>query len=253
MFIDNSTLFGSQLEGRLERTNEEVEGLIGIFSEHTVPSNGKILDLACGIGRHSIFLAEKGYRMVGIDISPDYIKRAEELAAERGISNQVEFIIGDMRDLESHFRKRKFDAVVNLFTSHGYWDDNTDKAIFSQACKVTKNSGLFVIQTANRDFLVKHFQARDVFYDEQKKIMIAERRLDFESSRMYNTWKYYKQQEQDLIHLDTFEFDHRVYSLHELIRLIENAGWKYLYSARGFNLESMTSDALGMIVVASKE
>jgi SAM-dependent methyltransferase len=159
-----------------------------------------------------------------------------------------------MRELENNLRKRKkFDAVINLFTSHGYWDDKTDQMIFNQACKVTKKSGLFVIQTANRDFLVKHFQARDVFYDEQGGSMIAERRLDLESSRMYNIWKYYKQQKQDMIHLDTFEFDHRVYSLHELIKLVEAAGWKYLFSAKGFDLESVTSDALGLILVAEKK
>jgi hypothetical protein len=83
--------------------------------------------------------------------------------------------------------------------------------------------------------------------------MIAERRLDLENSRMYNIWKYYKQEEQNLIHLDTFEFDHRVYSLHELIRLVEATGWKYLSSAKGFDLESVTSDALGLILVAKKE
>ena len=254
MFVDNSTLFGSQLEGRLERTDEEVDGLIRIFSEQDIPPNGKILDLACGIGRHSILLAKKGYRAVGIDLSPDYIKRAKELAAERGVSDQVEFIVGDIRELENSLGKRKkFDAVINLFTSHGYWDEKTDKAIFNQACNVTKKSGLFVIQTANRDFLVKHFQARDVFSDERGSVMIAERRLDLENSRMYNIWKYYKQQEQDLIHLDTFEFDHRVYSLHELIRLVEAAGWKHLFSAKGFDSESVTSDALGLILVAKNE
>jgi hypothetical protein len=100
---------------------------------------------------------------------------------------------------------------------------------------------------------VKHFQARDVFYDERGDVMIAERRLDLENSRMYNIWKYYKKQEQDLIHLDTFEFNHRVYSLHELIRLVESAGWKHLFSAKGFDSESVTSDALGLILVAKKK
>jgi ubiquinone/menaquinone biosynthesis C-methylase UbiE len=97
MFVDNSTLFGSHLEGRLEKTDEEVDGLIRIFSEQDMPPNGKILDLACGIGRHSILLAKKGYRAVGIDISPDYIKRAKELANEKGVSDLVEFIVGDKR------------------------------------------------------------------------------------------------------------------------------------------------------------
>lgn len=255
LFIDNASLYGAQLEERLERTGEEVEGLMRLFSEHGVPPGGMVLDLACGIGRHSILLAEKGYRIVGVDISPTYIERAGELAAERGVSCRVEFMVGDMRRVGKLLgdRGESFDAVVNLFTSHGYWDEATDGAIFSQARELAKRGGIFVIHTANRDYLVRHFQARDVSYGEGGRVMIAERRLDLENSRMFNVWRYYEQRGDDLKHLSTFELDHRVYSLHELVRQVEDAGWSYHSSFGGYDMEPVSTDTFGMVLVASKE
>ena len=255
LFIDNASLYGAQLEERLERTGVEVEGLMRLFSEHGVPPGGTILDLACGIGRHSLLLAEKGYRVVGVDISSTFIKRAEELAAERGVSGRVEFMVGDMRRVGELLGDlgESFDAVVNLFTSHGYWDEYTDGAIFSQARDLARQGGIFVIHTVNRDYLVRHFQAMDVSYGEGGRVMIMERRLDLESSRMFNVWKYYEQQGDDLEHLSTFEFDHRVYSLHELVRLVENAGWSYHSSFGGYDMEPVSTDTFGMVIVARKE
>jgi len=67
IFIEKASLFGAQLEEKLDSTDEEIEGLLKIFSEHKVPKGGAILDLACGIGRHSTLLAEKDYKVTGVD------------------------------------------------------------------------------------------------------------------------------------------------------------------------------------------
>ena len=143
--------------------------------------------------------------------------------------------------------------MVNLFTSHGYWDEATDGAIFSQARELAKRGGIFVIHTANRDYLVRHFQARVVSYGEGGRVMIAERHLDLENSRMFNVWRYYEQRGDDLKRLSTFELDHRVYSLHELVRQVEDAGWSYLSSFGGYDMEPVSTDTFEMVLVASKE
>jgi len=134
LFIDEAALFIGSLEGRLEEAVEDVEGLLKIFSEHDVPEGGSVLDLACGIGRHSVLLAEKGYKTVGVDISPTLIARAKELANESNVSERVEFVVGDMRKVWELLRDRGegFDVAINLLTSHGYWDEETDREIFRQ-------------------------------------------------------------------------------------------------------------------------
>lgn len=83
--------------------------------------------------------------------------------------------------------------------------------------------------------------------------MIAERHLDLENSRMFNVWRYYEQRGDDLKRLSTFELDHRVYSLHELVRQVEDAGWSYHSSFGGYDMEPVSTDTFEMVLVASKE
>lgn len=254
MFIDQASLYMKTLETLVEKADTEVEGLMTIFSEHQVPDGGKILDLACGIGRHSVTLAKKGLRVVGVDLSPAFIARAEELAAERGVADRVEFMVGDMRDIERLLKDFRggFNAVINLFTSMGYWDRETDWEIFTQLLGLAAPEGVLVVGTVNRDWLVRHFQARDFFRWEDGRVQIVERRLDLESSRMFNVWRWYQERDGDLEHLETIELDHVVYSLHELKGLVEESGWAYQACYGGYDLKPLTTDSNGMILVARK-
>ena len=90
-----------------------------IFIENLVKQiphmeSSKVLDLACGEGRHSNVLHDLGFEVTGIDISPNRIKAATSLT-----SDKLDFFIHDMQDV---FRINYFDIVVNLFTSFGYFD-----------------------------------------------------------------------------------------------------------------------------------
>ncbi len=254
MFVDQAEFYRETLETLVERAEAEVEGLMSIFSEHRVPGGARVLDLACGIGRHSVLLAEKGFRVVGVDLSPTFISRAEELAKEREVSDRVEFVVGDMREISGLLKGLggSFNAVVNLFTSMGYWDRETDRKIFMQLLGLAAPGCVLVVGTVNRDYLVRHFQARDYFRWPDGRIQIAERRLDLESSKMFNIWKWYQERDGDLEHLDTIELDHVVYSLHELKELIESCGWAYRASYGGYDLNPLTTDTNGMILVAKK-
>lgn len=252
LFIEESHLFGATLEGKLEITEAEIEGLVKIFNEHRVPEYGFILDMACGIGRHSVPLAEKGYNIVGIDISPPYIRKARKYAEERGVAEKTHFTVGDMRQITKTLtdHNKVFDAVVNLWTSMGYWDEETDRNILSQALTLTKPNGIFIMHTANRDFLIKNFQAKDIVFSKEGLVIMEERKLDLESSRMFNVWRYYRQNGEDLLFLSKMEIDHRIYSLHELKKQFKNSGWKYITSYGGFDQKPFSVDTFSMVIVA---
>jgi len=254
MFVEKPAYIQTMLEHAIERADIDVTGLKAILSKMGVPEHSWVLDLCCGIGRHSVLLAEMGYRVVGVDLSPEYITRARELATNRAVSDNVEFIVGDMREINTVLKgfQGRFSAVLNLFTSFGYYDEETDLDVLSQLFDLTASQGIVLIDIINRDWLIRHFQARDFHVISDNLVRVEERRLNLETSRMENTWTYYERHEHDLKFVDVFEVDHRVYSLHELKRLVESSGWTYQASYGNFNLDPLTMDSTRMILVAKK-
>jgi len=234
------------------RAVEDVDTLKTIFKKHCIQPDSLILDLACGIGWHTILLAENNYRVVGLDISAGFITRAREMAEEKGVNPK--FIVADMREVYEALRgyEGSFDAVLNLFTSMGYWDRDTDRKILEQVRKLVKPGGLLLIDIVNRDWIIRNFQSRDVTYRENGLVKTVERKLDLEDSRIYNRWRYYKHQDEDLKHIDTFDVDHLLYSLHEIIELVEESGWSYKESYGGYDLSEVTINSHRILLSATK-
>lgn len=82
-----------------------------------LPEHAKVLDLACGKGRHSIYLNQLGYDVLGVDLSENSIAEAS-----KNTNDTLHFQVHDMREpLEA-----KFDAIFNLFTSFGYFENEAD-------------------------------------------------------------------------------------------------------------------------------
>jgi 2-polyprenyl-3-methyl-5-hydroxy-6-metoxy-1,4-benzoquinol methylase len=103
-----------------------------------------ILDLACGGGRHSLELARRGYTVVGVDVAAPVLAHARAQAAAEGLS--VEFVQGDMRELR--FNER-FDAVLLLNSSLGFFDDATNQAVLSGATSALVPGGHLLLQCIN--------------------------------------------------------------------------------------------------------
>jgi len=106
-----------------------------------LPSQTHILDLACGKGRHSVFLNSLGYKVTGVDLSENNIDFANTLATEK-----LNFAVQDMRDPFTE----KYDAIFNLFTSFGYFEDDVEdiKVLKNIKNGITEN-GLAVIDFLN--------------------------------------------------------------------------------------------------------
>jgi SAM-dependent methyltransferase len=129
--------------------------LTKLIAELKLKPHSRILDLACGKGRHSIFLRQLGFNVTGIDLSPLSIKTAN-LYAQDGLS----FFVQDMR---VPIAEDEFDVVLNLFTSFGYFDEPADneqvlKAIHQQL----KPNGLFLIDFMNSSKVCRNLVATEV-------------------------------------------------------------------------------------------
>lgn len=254
MFIDAAPFFSADLELRIERAREEVKSILTIFKEFKVPANGLILDLCCGIGRHSVALAEEGYEVVGVDISHYFIDKAKEYSENQNVSHLCDFVVGDMRQiaevLNSH--RESFDAVINMYTSVGYYDEETDGRVLGQLHSLTSNGGILIVETAPRDSMIKRMKPYQVVDLGGELVLIEESRFDIDTSRIDSVWRYYRREGEDLRHYKTVETSHRLYSLHEFRMMSEQAGWKYGTSYGGFDLEPFTLEARSMIFVAQK-
>lgn len=147
-----------------------------LFSNVSIPKGTKILDLACGSGRHSLLIAGKGYNVTGIDLSQYLIGKAKEKLKDEysGSRDRLSFEIGDMRRI---VHKNEFGLVVNIFTSFGYFEKHSDnvKVIKSISAALKKN-GWFLFDFLNKDYLVKHIVPFDI-KKENKRIIVQLRNI----------------------------------------------------------------------------
>ncbi|MGB1018060.1 MAG: class I SAM-dependent methyltransferase [Chitinophagales bacterium] len=106
-----------------------------------IPENSEILDLACGKGRHSVFLNQKALDITGVDLSAQSIAHAKQFE-----NKSLHFDVHDMREVYP----KKFDYVFNLFTSFGYFEDDAENLKTIQAMKaMLKQRGVLVIDFLN--------------------------------------------------------------------------------------------------------
>lgn len=125
------------------RDENEAAGFIdNLVNELKMPAGSKVLDLACGRGRHAVYLHDHGYEVTGIDLSPRNIRYAQKYAEEG-----LEFEIGDMRrDLGMD----RFDYIFNLFTSFGYFNDRQENLHACEAvARALKPKGTFILDFMN--------------------------------------------------------------------------------------------------------
>lgn len=130
------------------RDFSEAERFINNLISFLKPTKGsKFIDIACGKGRHSLFINQKGFPVVGYDLSKASIKEAS-----KSNNTNLQFYVHDMRQI---FRTNYFDYAFNLFTSFGYFKSKRDElnAILS-ASKNLKPGGTLVIDFLNRDKVI---------------------------------------------------------------------------------------------------
>ncbi|WP_276498473.1 class I SAM-dependent methyltransferase [Pontibacter litorisediminis] len=116
--------------------------------------NHKILDLACGKGRYSRYLSQRGYDVTGIDLSERSIDHAKQYENER-----LHFARHDMRQV---FRPEQFDFILNLFTSFGYFDTDTENVVALRAtAESLKHGGKLVIDFMNTGKVIDNLVAEE--------------------------------------------------------------------------------------------
>jgi SAM-dependent methyltransferase len=146
-----------------------------------------VLDVPCGQGRHAHLLAEAGFNVDGLDLSRPLLDRARK----RGTGPTLRYTRGDMRTLPARWTSR-FDAVVNLFTSFGFFLlPSDDERVVAEWTRVLKPGGTLIWHGGNRDGVMRRFLARDWWLADDRTMIGHERSFDVLSGvlTVRSTWR----------------------------------------------------------------
>ena len=138
------------------RNTAEAEEFIDNILAFIQPKQGShILDLACGKGRHSIYLNKKGYEVVGVDLSNNSINEAN-----KSKNDTLHFYPMDMRNLSCD---KPFDFVLNLFTSFGYFQNKSENIeVLNGVHSILNENGILVIDFLNATKVIKNLVPEEV-------------------------------------------------------------------------------------------
>lgn len=175
-----------------------------------------ILDLACGTGRHAVELASRGYQVVGFDLSLAMLARASDEAQDR--KQKINFVQGDMREMTF---EETFDGVFSWNTSFGYFDEEKNAAVIAKVHRALKKGGQFLLDVVNRDNLVRSAPSL-AWFEGDGCICMDEMQIDFITSRM----KVKRTLMMDDGRTKEIEYSIRVYSLHELGKMLHDNGFR---------------------------
>jgi SAM-dependent methyltransferase len=224
----------------------EVQWITGIAG---LEAGASVLDAPCGFGRHSIELGRLGYRVTGVDFSETELERAGKAAREAGVS--LTLVCQDIRDMEF---PSEFDLAVNLFSSIGYFSDDEDRLVVDRFWRALKPGGMFVLDTRNRDQLVRSLPP-----EERKRVngwtLRIENSFDPATSRWKARWFRLrratakgKESAQELIG----ESEIRLYSAHELSAMLRPERWSRVELYGGLDGTPFSLDAPRLVLVAWK-
>ena len=151
------------------RTRYQVQQVLRLCA---ILPGATVLDVGCGVGRHSIELAKLGFRVTGVDMNADYISVCRERTAQLGL--KAEFHAVDSRVMKLDVRA---DLTISLWSSFGYYGEVGDLQILQRVAEHTRRGGHVVVDVENRDYIVKHFVPEE-WHENEQGLVFEKRRFD---------------------------------------------------------------------------
>jgi CBS domain-containing protein/SAM-dependent methyltransferase len=216
-FFDEHYLQGFAAFCTPEITRQQVEFMVKTLN---LPPHSAILDLGCGTGRHSLALGERGFQVVGFDLSETLLSVARREGEQRWFP--IEFVHGDMRDLPY---RNAFDAVLCYFSSFGYFSDTDNRRVLTQVAQALKDQGKLLLDVTNRDTALHQVGARRWWPAEVESFLLEEVDYDARQSRFRSVWTLLQADGPPYV-FPRMQF--RAYALHELVALCAEVGLRVL-------------------------
>lgn len=221
------------------RTAQEVDFILETVP---MPENGRVLDVGCGFGRHSIELAKRGFVVTGIDPAEAMIAAAKERAAAAGVS--VEF---QQTAAELFVTQDEFDTAVCLFTTLGQLSAAGDNlGLLVRVYASLKAGGFFVIEVPQRETAVAQLKPFDKFGDGERYTAVI-RHYDAETHIVSETFNLVSPEQSE-----TYLLQYRLFSQKELKVMVEAAGFTVKAMFSNYAGANLTKNSPTMILVSQK-
>lgn len=221
-----------------DRDESEAAQFIKALLSFLNPSeNARILDLACGKGRHSKKVNELGFNVTGIDLSKNSIEIANKCA-----NQNLHFAVHDMRE---PFKANAYDIVLNLFTSFGYFNDDTDnQKVLNAVAQNLKPKGTFVL-----DFLNSCLVVKELIPYEEKSI----EGINFKISKTFDNHVIVKRIEFSDKGKD-YQFEERVtaFSFNDLEELFSTSNLKIKHVFGDYNLQPFNEETSDRLIIVAE-
>ncbi|MDG1148045.1 MAG: class I SAM-dependent methyltransferase [Crocinitomicaceae bacterium] len=213
--------------------------ILNLIDNLKLPKTDKVLDLACGKGRHSVTLNESGYDVLGVDLSPASIASANKYNNAR-----LRFDVHDMREV---LPNESFSAIFNLFTSFGYFNSTEDnKKVLNSIHTMLSNNGVLIIDFMNASRVIEQLIETEVKRVDEIVFNISRR---YDGSHIYKDIKFEDNGK-------SFSYTERVQALkkEDFEHLLEACNFEILRTFGDFNLSEFNEkDSDRLIIIAQKK
>ena len=223
-------LYAHRNRGEAETHIDFVESVLG------EERSGAVLDLACGAGRHTEILRQRGFRALGFDLSLTLLTQAPGLPR----------VAGDMCCLP--FSDGTFSKVLNFFTSFGYFESEEENfRVLEEVARILQPGGGFLIDLFNREQVVANLVERESRELEGYSAEI-QRWFDVSTQRVNKRIRVHSPDRP----VQTFVESVRAYTEEEVLAGLQQAGLEVTTLHGSFQGEEFSSDSERLILIGIK-
>ncbi|MFZ5478572.1 MAG: class I SAM-dependent methyltransferase [Myxococcota bacterium] len=222
---------------RVAAAGGEVDALVKLAG---LAPGARVLDLPCGVGRHTIALSERGFRVTGADRTPLYVRRARERAPE------LDWRVADMRDFTTD---EPYDAVLNLWTAFGYFDTpGDDLRVLGRFHAALRPGGALVMDLNGKETLARTFRPRDWYPVEGGGWLLEDRKVRDDWTWVDSAWTYIRPDGRVIEH----GISVRLYAASELRALLHEAGFAEVKCFGALDGVPYDENARRLVVIARR-
>jgi SAM-dependent methyltransferase len=224
---------------RAQATPAEVEGFVRLAG---LTTGSEVLDLCCGPGRHSLALAARGMRVTALDRTRAYLDQLSLTAK----TQELDLTVVE-QDMRGDLGASRYDAILNAFTSFGYFDDPADDLhVLQAALRALKPGGTLVMDILGKEVLARGWQERFWTWLPDGRLLLEERVVERDWGWVRNHWTVLKGAERK-----DYELRHRLYSGAELRALLQEAGFETVALFGGLDGSAYDRQAWRLVAVAT--